>query len=244
MMLQWVMTTFDAVRAHWPKPPKSSRSTGRSKRTKGSSIFAPSSPLPHPAISSSPKPPSSPTRVESPTVRIKAEPDIIEASDEVNGQDEDVYFSDDEEENPFHLFAMTQGSDTMDIKAEVNPHIISKDNGYQSDNEEENIGAMHHAEEAKRRADEGRNFRATQAAKGDESDEYNDDELDALFNRTIVSGNGSLPTTPRKRWQNGSATPGTPTTGATLTGGLSARRDQRAQRMREQAGWGNLRSVP
>lgn len=120
---------------------------------------------------------------------------------------------------------------------------IAGDTGTQSEEDDEEADARRHAEDVQQRAETGRDFRATQAApEGDESDQYDDEELDALFRRTVMGGLLSNPSTPRRRNGNGSmsVTPtsrGTPTTG----GSLDARRYQREQRMREQAGWGDLR---
>jgi DNA polymerase zeta len=149
------------------------------------------------------------------------------------------------EENPFHLFAMTQAP-MLEMKVEVDSKYIAGDTGAAPDEEEEEEAALRrHTEDVQQRADAGRDFRATQAApKGEESDhEYDDEELDALFRKTVTGGFESRPSTPRRR--DGGATSHTPTTQGTGSSGgsVDARRYQREKRIRELAGWGDLRRV-
>lgn len=157
----------------------------------------------------------------------------------------------DDEDNPFHLFAMTQGSDGYGIPADVNPHLIARDIGRDEDGEDEDdgdAGERRHAEDARQRAQEGINFRATQAPHGDASDnEYDDADLDELFRQTVMPG----VSTPRKGrdaytpTSNGSWRTG-PRSGASATPTsvgreLQARRAEREERMRREAGLGDLR---
>lgn len=173
-------------------------------------------------------------------------------------------FDSDDEDNPFHLFAMTQGSDGMGVQADVNPNLIARDTGQRQDDVnaeyEEDANERRHAQDARQRAQEGINFRATQAPKrrngndGEDADsengEYDDAELDELFRQTVLP----MPTTPRKGGvgqmmtptSNGSARSGM--SGASSTPGsdsmdLQTRRANREERMRREAGWGDLRFV-
>lgn len=255
------MTTFEAVSAHWPKLNKTAKSTQKSKRSrKGrpSSAAAQFSPLPHPAASSPARPPhaSSPVKPFRPSQNVKIDHDALPTppaddmpEDQLMALDEvDLFSSDDEdleeEDNPFHLFAMTQAPN-IDMKVEVDSKYIAGDTGNQPDeDEEEQAEVRRHAEDVQQRADAGRDFRATQAppAGNDSENEYGDEELDALFRKTVTGGLGSTPSTPRRR-QGTEGMSVTPTTrGSDVSGGsLEARRDQRDRRMRELAGWGDLR---
>lgn len=254
------MTTFEAVAAHWPRQPKPPRSTQRSKKSqphKGSSIFESSPPRYDLRSSqqdgllalSSPAKPGGPA---APLIGVKHEPQSTNGLDlppipvapteahtiEADTEDE----SSDEEVNPFELFATTQASQgPPDVTADVNPNIISRANGDvdMDDVDEDELAIMQHERDARQHAEEGVRFRATQApAKDDESDEYDDEELDELFRRTVMGG-WSNQTTPRKR--GGSMTPTTGSRSGMSSGGLEARRQRREARLMEQAGLGDLR---
>jgi DNA polymerase zeta len=184
----------------------------------------------------------------------------------------------DEEENPFHLYAMTQVVVESDLKPDINPNLIARQNGCGEgdfdigDAEEAEYEAQErrHAEDARMRAEAGVRARASQLPRsetGDDGfdDEFDDDELDELFRRTVMPGALSAQTTPRKNRQNGGG-PGsgtgtfTPTTRSggsrtsvdtPSTGGRSGygavemqeRRATREMRMRNEAGWGDLSTI-
>ena len=149
--------------------------------------------------------------------------------------------SSDEEENPFEAFAMTQASQGLGIKAEVNSHVIQRDVINEDDIDEEEVDRQRHLDDAKHLAEEGQKFRATQAAPlgAEESDEYDDEEIDELFRRTVVGGSTSGSTTPRRRGVSVSTTPSSATSRS--GGSIEYRRARRDQRLREQAGLGDLR---
>jgi len=149
--------------------------------------------------------------------------------------------SSEEEENPFEAFAMTQASQDLDIKAEVNSRVIQRDVVNEDEIDVEELEQQRHAEDAKHHAEEGQKFRATQgpARDGNETHDYDDEEIDEIFKRTVFGGLTSGSSTPRRRGMNGSVTPSTVTSGS--GGSLESRRWRRDQRMREQAGLGDLR---
>lgn len=244
------MTTFDAVSAHWPRQPKPPKSTQRSKRSrrshKGSSVNG----SPRVDLKSSRRlDVSSPVKVEhltgvtaeplpngvAPLAPADAAPLDVQVHDVTNESDSS------DEENPFEMFAMTQASQGQPlVAADVNPNIISRMNGDIDTEEidEDEIAQRQHERDARQHAEEGARFRATQAPAnhgGDESDEYNDEELDELFRRTVMGGWSSNQSTPKK-----DSTSRTPTSGMS-TGGLEGRRQRREARMMEQAGLGDLR---
>jgi len=168
-------------------------------------------------------------------------PPAIDELDEV-GDDTAEGESSDEEVNPFELFAMTQASQgPPDATADVNPNMISRTigNGDMDDMDEDELAMRQHELDARQHAEEGVRYRATQApSKDDESDEYDDEELDELFRRTVMGG-WSNQTTPRKR--TGSMTPTTGSRSGMSSGGMEARRQRREARLMEQAGLGDLR---
>lgn len=249
---QWVMTTFDAVSAHWPeraRPPLSTQRSKRSRRAKASSAAVPSSPLPHFALKSSPlgARTSSPVREPSPLFEIKVEAHVGGLPNGQGGaltsDDADEYSSD--EENPFEAIAMSQASYTNDVQAEINPYAISREalqvDEDPEDEDDVDAGRQRHEEDARQHAADSVRLRATQApAGGDESEEYDDEELDDLFRNTVLGGFYSPRGTPRRNGANGSATV-TPTTAGTSGVDLDERRAKREQRLREQAGLGDLR---
>jgi DNA polymerase zeta len=174
-------------------------------------------------------------------LRVKVEK---AAEDEVDIIDDLSDFSDDdEEENPFELFASTQLPREA-VKADINQHMISRTalDDVDEDDEEE-MAMQQHERDARQRAEDGKRFRATQASqrKQESDDEYGDDELDELFRRTVMGG-WSNQTTPRK--DRSSMTPTTGSRSGMSSGGIDNRRRSREMRLIEQAGFGDLRYVP
>ena len=237
------MTTFDAVAAHWPKPPKL-KSTQRSRRSaKASSVHIPSSPTHVGSTSpkypvSSPQQPSSATRNGSLPLDLKTE--VIENFDEpapmADAGDSDL---EEEEENPFDILNMTQRF--PEDKPEVNPSYIQRNTGpvqeEEGDDDDPDRDQQLHEQDAQKHANESARVRATQVQRKeeDERSEYDDEEIDELFRQTV---NGGF-TTPTKRRGSPSVTPTSIGSGSTL----ASRRARRDQRMREQAGLGDLRYV-
>lgn len=236
--MQWILTTFEAVSAHWPKKTRPPRSTQRSRKSRRS---VKSSPAPERSPSkpflSSPngedlQPSSSPRRPDGDDAERK--PNIHYAHElphrTINDDDDDdAIYSD--EDNPFEALALTQM--IPDDVIEVNPNMIQS-HAYvpaEDDGDDEDPNQRAHNADAHRRAEESAMYRATQAPR-DES-EYDDDELDELFRKTVTAGLS----TPRKDRTGFSVTP--------TTGGSSAspasRRFRRDERLREQAGLGDLR---
>lgn len=240
LTMQWIMTTFQAVSAHWPKPPKL-KSTQRSRRSdKASSVHIPLSPThvgstpPKPPITS-PRLPSSATRNGSLPQGLKME--TVEPLNEPALLDEPEEFDSDEEENPFDILNMTQRF--PDDVPEVNPSYIQRNTGpMQEDGDEADDpdrDQQLHEQDAQKHADESARVRATQVQRKeeDERSEYDDEEIDELFRQTV---NGGF-STPTKGRSSASVTPTSVGSGSTLT----SRRARRDQRMREQAGLGDLR---
>lgn len=234
------MTTFEAVSAHWPKPPKI-KSTQRSRRSaKASSAQIPSSPThvgstpPRQPISS-PRQPSSATRNGFPPFDLKLE--NIETSDEPVPPPAEELDSDGEE-NPFDLLNMTQRF--PDDAPEVNPSYIQRDTKpAQEDDGDDDPDRDQQLQEqdAQKHANESARVRATQVQRKeeDERSEYDDEEIDELFRQTV---NGGF-STPTKGRSSPSVTPTSVGSGSTL----ASRKARRDQRMREQAGLGDLRYV-
>jgi DNA polymerase zeta len=242
------MTTFEAVSAHWPRQPKT-RSTQRSKRSaNASSAHQASSPA---NLASSPPLPFKPSPTSPPSAtRVGSPPDGVKVEDDLNAhvpvypaiqlgiaEDSDS----DEEENPFDALNMTQRM--PDDVIEVNPSYIQRNMPLAQDEEEEDdpdpdrIRQLHE-QDAQKHAEESARVRATQVHRLDEDQrsEYDDEEIDELFRQTI---NGGL-STPKKSQRGGSVTP---TSGGSSGSTLAFRRARRDQRLREQAGLGDLRCV-
>lgn len=177
---------------------------------------------------------SSPVRPES---LEDVKPDISDVKLEVlpfvppvmeEDEDDEAIYSD--EDNPFEALALTQM--IPDDIVEVNPNMIQSNlPPADMDEDDYDMGQQAHQADTHRRAQESAQFRATQAPR-DESD-YDDDELDELFRQTVTAGL----VTPRKNRNGTSLTP----TSAGSSGSLTTRRYQRDQRLREQAGLGDLR---
>lgn len=224
------MTTFEAVTAHWPKQVRV-KSTQRSRKSVKTSPMKPSSP----------GGPSSPVKAEmsSPTINGSnghTQPDLPHAAD-IDGEAEES----EEEDNPFELMVMTQR--IPDDIIEVNPSFIQRNLAPAADAEEDDDPDRFqrlHEQGAAKHAEESARFRATQVPKRDQEEmsEYDDEELDELFRQTV---NGGF-STPTKNRTKGS-TSVTPTTVGS-SGSLTARRERRDQRLREQAGLGDLRYDP
>jgi hypothetical protein len=145
----------------------------------------------------------------------------------------------DEEENPFDLLNMTQRF--PDDVPEVNPSYISRnvESGQedQGDEDDPERDQQLQEEDAQKHANESARVRATQVQRKeeDERSEYDDEEIDELFRQTV---NGGF-STPTKGRNSTSVTPTSVGSGSTL----ASRRAKRDQRMREQAGLGDLRYV-
>jgi DNA polymerase zeta len=171
---------------------------------------------------------------ESEPARLGEDPDDIQT-----GSSSD---SDYDLDNPFEAFAMTQFSQT--IKAEVDSRAVQQEVTTPFDNDdidEEELHRAIHEKDLKHHAEEGAKFRATQAApqRNDESDEYDDEDIDEIFRRTVFGGMGTPGSYTGTRTPTRRGTM-TPTTGS-RSGGLDSRRVAREQRMREQAGFVDLR---
>ena len=161
---------------------------------------------------------------------------------------------------------MTQAVTDSDIKPDINANLIARTAGdenaqYGEDAEEAEYEAQErrHAEDARMRAEAGIRARASQMPRGDdgtgreEGDEFDDDELDELFRRTVMPGSTSAMNTPKKARTNGVYTPTTRSGGSRTsvdtpsTGGrdvdMDERRAQRELRMRQEAGWGDLSTI-
>ena len=240
------MTTFDAVSAHWPRPPR--QSTQKSRRShrsnKATSAAGPSSPL---ALFTSSQTahheaPSEPL-LGSPLHDIEPSLPLLDIQQAPLEHDLDDSGSSSEEENPFEAFAKTQASQEPDIKVEIDSREVECDVLNEDDLDDEELERQRHADDAKHHAEEGQRFRATQAPtrNGDETDEFDDNDLDELFRRTVAGGLSSGHSTPRRRGLNGSSTPSTLTSGSSWA--MESRRGQRDRRMREQAGLGDLRYI-
>jgi DNA polymerase zeta len=231
------MTTFEAVSAHWPRQTKM-KSTQRSRRSaKASSVHIPSSPTrvgstpPKQAISS-PRQPA--TRNGSLPYGLKVE--VIETFDEsIPPNNEDL--DEDEEDNPFDILNMTQRY--TEGVPEVNPSYIQRNAEpapeEEGDDDDPDRDQQLHEQDAQQHAKESARVRATQVQRKeeDERSEYDDEEIDELFRQTVNVGF----TTPTKGRSSPSITPTSIGSGSTL----ASRKARRDQRMREQAGLGDLR---
>jgi len=235
------LTTFEAVSAHWPKPSKP-KSTQQSRRSaKASSAHIPSSPThvgstpPKPFIIS-PHHPSSATRNGSLPDDLKLE--VIDTFEEPFLPDIAGDFDSDDEENPFDLMNMTQRF-PVDV-LEVNPSYIQRNTEPVEEDDPDDDpdrDQQLHEQDAQKHANESARVRATQVQRKeeDERSEYDDEEIDELFRQTV---NGGF-VTPTKGRSSASATPTSIGSNSTL----ASRRAKRDQRMREQAGLGDLRYV-
>jgi hypothetical protein len=143
----------------------------------------------------------------------------------------------DEEENPFDILNMTQRY-PEDVP-EVNPSYIQRNTEPaqedEGDDDDPDRDQQLHEQDAQKHANESARVRATQLQRKeeDERSEYDDEEIDELFRQTV---NGGF-STPTKGRASPSVTPTSIGSGSTL----ASRRARRDQRMREQAGLGDLR---
>lgn len=229
------MTTFDAVTAHWPKQGRP-RSTQKSRKSvKASSPAQQSSPASNPVKGE----PSSPANAATSPGHAAGR-----ARDYRKGaHPADLDADSDDEENPFEALAMTQRA--PDDVPEVNPSFISRNvqpagEGEEDEGDDDDPDRFRrlHEQDAAKHAEESARFRATQVPKRDQDEmsEYDDEELDELFRQTVTGG-FSTPTKNRA-WNSNN---GTPTSVGTSGSSLGSRRAQRDQRLREQAGLGDLR---
>nr|XP_018263770.1 DNA polymerase zeta subunit [Kwoniella dejecticola CBS 10117]OBR85928.1 DNA polymerase zeta subunit [Kwoniella dejecticola CBS 10117] len=264
------------VSAHWPRPPRPPRSTQRSRRSaKSNNASSQPNPLSSPgaasiALTSSPRghEASSPTQAEIPLINLKGEtPEDDEdgaAGNFVNGHSSESD-SEGEEDNPFEQYAMTQASQHVPIDMDVNTRMISR---HPSEAEDENRETDDYPDDegdnAKRHAEEGAKFRATQMPRkedkaeikeeaenededGEEAlfDDIDDEDITELIRQNFPGGTGSGQSTPR-RTRFGSV-PFTPSTRSSATGlssgDMSERRAERQRRMMEQAGLGDLDTI-
>jgi DNA polymerase zeta len=161
---------------------------------------------------------------------------VIETYDEPVPEVDDS--DSDEEDNPFDVLNMTQRF--PDDVPEVNPSYIQRnaepaqeDDGDDDPDREQQF----REQDAEKHAVESARVRATQVQRkqADERSEYDDEEIDELFRQTV---NGGF-STPTKGRNSHSVTPTSIGSGSTL----ASRRARRDQRMREQAGLGDLRYV-
>ncbi|ODN98467.1 DNA polymerase zeta subunit [Cryptococcus wingfieldii CBS 7118] len=238
---KWIMTTFEAVSALWPKQPrKIPRQTPKSKTQFGS--------VP-------PNTASSPTRKarfseDDPDVAF----DVPESSDRVH---EDLEWADeDEEANPFEVFAMTQASQQFppqpELSQRVQPTNDQEDDEhdlYYPENEDERAGLgegddQMDAKQAKVHAEETEKIRATQMpAPHADGDDYDDEEMDDIFRQTVAAGLGveSTPTTPNKgsRWAGWTPTKRS----GSSTVDAETRKRKRDQVVLDNAGLGDLSTI-
>jgi len=165
--------------------------------------------------------------------------EVIETFDEPAPMNDAGDSDSDEEDNPFDILNMTQRY-PEDVP-EVNPSYIQRnaepaqeDDG---DDDDPDRDQQLHEQDAQKHANESARIRATQVQRKeeDERSEYDDEEIDELFRQTV---NGGF-TTPTKGRSSHSVTPTSIGSGSTL----ASRRARRDQRMREQAGLGDLRYV-
>ena len=253
---KWVMTTFQAISAHWPKQPKPPKSTGRSRksrRTNGSSLLATSSPSRH--LDISPLKREIEAKVKHEDLDNEPEEDlfhIINGHAARNGDEPpDLEEDTSDEENPFEALAMTQASQgDPHIKVEVDSREIEgrADLGDFNfdDVDDEELEQMMHQRDAKQHAQESAKIHATQqmAASQDSTEQFDDEELDELFKKHVASDWVGWET-PTKSALNGLFSPstGSRTALSSSGGGLDSRRAMRDRRMRELAGLGDLSTI-
>nr|XP_019013605.1 uncharacterized protein I206_01675 [Kwoniella pini CBS 10737]OCF52386.1 hypothetical protein I206_01675 [Kwoniella pini CBS 10737] len=225
---KWVMTTFQAVSAHWPRPPRPPKSTQKSRR-------------------------SANTKGEEPNLME----DGIDQHERIGVTSEDEDEEEEEERNPFEQYAMTQASQHVPIDMDVNTRMISRHPSEADDeNRETDDYPDDEDDNVKKHAEEGAKFRATQMPKkvafeegdGDDDealfDDIDDEDITELLRQNFPAG-GSNQSTPKKnRFANGSITSSTRSSATgSSSGDFSGRRTDRQKRMMEQAGLGDLEQV-
>ncbi|KIR32771.1 DNA polymerase zeta subunit [Cryptococcus deuterogattii MMRL2647] len=245
MTSQWIMTTFDALSAHWPKQTRKVTKTTQKSRK------------PH----MSPKDDTSSTRHRSSPDNNALFGEPPSASFEGTGMDL-VSDKEDEEINPFEAFAMTQASQHPQPVPELSQRVqavpfkdVDEYNQYYLGEDEDDIDEYKQAEGARVHAQETDKIRATQIPTEMEgrSDEYDDKELEELFRQTVAAGLGiqSVPTTPHKpkgkdqdedgRWSGW--TPTSKGSRKSTVGTFESRKRKRNQRLLEEAGLGDLSTI-
>ena len=234
------MTTFEAVTAHWPKQARL-KSTQRSRKSNIAS--SPAKPFTLPVKGETSSPPEGTPKVHAGSDGITRDGSVnLPGFTDARAVDELEAFSD-EDENPFEALAMTQR--VPDDVIEVNPSFIQRNLPPAAEDEEEDDPDRYqklHEQDAAKHAEESARFRASQVPKRDaeEMSEYDDEELDELFRQTVTGG-FSTPTKDRSRGIT--STSMTPTSVGTSGSSLASRRARRDQRLRQQAGLGDLRYV-
>lgn len=260
---RWIMTTFEAVSAHWPKGTRPPRNTPRKKKVEASnhartpSTVMPTSPTF--AIGDYHATDYDPANALSRADSLELKPDITAADahraaadyrDDANGGVQVDY--EEEEQDPFELYAMTQASQGEKVPpvVEVNARLIQRD-VVEEEEDGEDAEQQRHQADVRQHADEGIRFRATQAPKpavgsqaSSDYGDFDDQAMDELFRRTVAGGLASGSTTPvstpRKR-PFGTITPATTASSRSGgSGGWESRRRVREERMRERAGLGDL----
>ncbi|WVO13980.1 hypothetical protein L204_101605 [Cryptococcus depauperatus] len=252
---KWIMTTFDAISAHWPKPPhkfKAKELTEKSVSLRSHrTVEETSSPM-NPAASSG-------------IDHSFSQPGVLDRELQFTTQWEHLtnthpfedFEAEEETKNPFETCAMTQASQNFTPNPELSTHVQPANeeqaydyDQYYLDEREDDSDEKRHLEEAKLHAEQTNKIRATQIpARQDTGDDqmYDDEELEELFRQTIAAGLGvsSLPSTPKKsntfeRWAGW-----TPTKRSGSTNGSSfhSRKRKRDQELLEKAGLGDLSDI-
>lgn len=243
MNSQWIMTTFDALSAHWPKQAKKVTKTTQMSRKSHMTLPADTSSIYYGSSQD-----KNALFGESTSVTLE-EP----------GMDSRLE-KEDEEINPFEAFAMTQASQHPQPVPELSQHVqavpfkeVEDSEQYYVGEDEDDIDEYKQAEGARVHAQETDKIRATQMASEMEGhyDEYDDKELEELFRQTVAAGLGvqSVPTTPHKpkdqdqegnsRWSGW--TPTSKGSSKSSVGTFESRKRKRNQRLLEDAGLGDLR---
>ncbi|WVQ71759.1 hypothetical protein IAR50_001300 [Cryptococcus sp. DSM 104548] len=259
---KWIMTTFEAVSALWPKQPRRlPRQTLKSKSQSGiahppNTASSPTRKVHFPEEQTSPATPTSMPR-RSVAFGVPGTSDHGHVEDEPLKHDLD-WGDEDEEANPFEAFAMTQASQQFppqpELSQRVQPtthHEEDEPDLFYPENEDEREGLDERddqmdAKQAKLHAKETEKIRATQMpASHADGDDYDDEEMDDIFRQTVAAGLGvgSVPTTPSK--VNGDRWAGwTPTKGSGhSTTGVETRKRKREQAVLDDAGLGDLSAI-
>ncbi|OXG52812.1 DNA polymerase zeta subunit [Cryptococcus neoformans] len=242
---KWIMTTFDALSAHWPKQVR--KVTKTTQKPRKSHMSPPAGTL---AIYHRSSPDRNAQFGESTSVSF-----------EETGMGSTLE-KEDEEINPFEAFAMTQASQHPQPMPELSQHVqavpfndVDDYDQYYVGEDEGDIDEDKQAERARAHAQETDKIRATQMATEMEGhyDEYDDKELEELFRQTVAAGLGvqSEPTTPHKpkgkdQEGNGRWSGWTPTSKGSSTssvGTFESRKRKRNQRLLEEAGLGDLSTI-
>ncbi|EAL22753.1 hypothetical protein CNBB2010 [Cryptococcus deneoformans B-3501A] len=242
---KWIMTTFDALSAHWPKQAKKVTKTTQMSRKSHMTLPADTSSIYYGSSQD-----KNALFGESTSVTLE-EP----------GMDSRLE-KEDEEINPFEAFAMTQASQHPQPVPELSQHVqavpfkeVEDSDQYYVGEDEGDIDEYKQAEGARVHAQETDKIRATQMASEMEGhyDEYDDKELEELFRQTVAAGLGvqSVPTTPHRpkdqdqegnsRWSGW--TPTSKGSSKSSVGTFESRKRKRNQRLLEDAGLGDLSTI-